>query len=525
MHRIDVGSFEHYGQDNISKLGRRDPESNRAKPRAFYRVALSDLHSWAAAPPNQDGKPSRRFAGGLKCTPVAVEQRACSNVFWNIKEQAEQWIHRPHYWHSLGLFVFCLQVAIFVFGVGPLFLNPGTPLFMFSCDNYLSSLWMLITAATNAVFRLTMWEFSAHERVRVYSLSENGKISLRALLGQLNQDPGEGSQGILGSTEIDLPPRYHPLISRIILSSQQAISPPVRHGRKRYLRVNRNNSQDQDEDSSSVENGSLEAAFQWIWKELVSFWRLWVRYPFKHPIQFIRISFSSKSSPDCARRWRPLTVLLHLTNSGRNPFAKLLTGLVEGSILLLLTVFFASQWGGNIFVVSYTIAMLLLIVTVGRLLSIMYIWRSAYFLGLHVIECQSNSQISGCLRILCSLPDVLVVVNGAYYYGGHCLNLKPAWAAWRKRYDRGEFDEATKQQSAVDVDDSDEEALDRRLSIPRRPVGATLLPWTYHDREHSHILLQDLSVSPMGHSQFSSERSRDLSMQRAPDAAAGHETV
>lgn len=109
MHRIDVGSFEHYGQDNISKLGRRDPESNRAKPRAFYRVALSDLHGWAAAPPNQDGKPSRRFAGGLKCTPVAVEQRACSNVFWNIKEQAEQWIHRPHYWHSLGLFVFCLQ--------------------------------------------------------------------------------------------------------------------------------------------------------------------------------------------------------------------------------------------------------------------------------------------------------------------------------------------------------------------------------------------------------------------------------
>lgn len=363
----------------------------------------------------------------------------------------------------------------------------------------------------------------------VYSLSDSAKSSLKEFLGEPEQDLTEGSQGVLGSTEVELPPRYHPLVVRMILALRRSFQGSSQASRKEYSMVSRDSHQGKDKSSGTAgQNENLGTLPQWIRNQLQFFWYLWVQYPFKNPLQFIRIGFSSATPPNSARRWRPLTVLLHLSSSGRNPFSKLLTGLMEGSILLLLTVFFASQWGGNIFVVSYTIAMLLVVVTVGRLMSIVYIWRSAYFLGLHVIDCQIKEQISGCLRILCSMSDVLVVVNGAYYYGGHRLELKPNWAAWRKQYDSGVFDETDMKPSNNRAHESSEEESSHgfeRFRIRRKRLGAARFSGRHQEGGGSGVALRDLSLSPLSHSQVQSDVSRDSSMQRAPDASAEHETV
>ncbi|KAL1630656.1 hypothetical protein SLS54_000527 [Diplodia seriata] len=332
LHRIDIGSFEHYRQKIISQLGRRERVDGRARPKAFYKVPFSGLQSWLNPPPDDGNVPPKAYAEWLSHDPITPEQVACSNTFWHVRQEVDAWKSRPHYWHIFGLIIFSLQLIIFVAGIGPLFLNMGTPLFMFSCEQYLSSLWMLITAATNAVFRFVMWEFSSHERVRVYPLSEKTKDSLDTFI-QTPKDEQNGETGIPRSTETELPPRYHPLIGRGLRVYYRTVSLSATSAKKQYHR-----------------------------------------------------------------------------------------------------------WGGNIFVVSYTIALLLVFVTGGRLLSLLYIWQSAKTLGLHVIECQTNAQISGSLRILCSMTGVLVVVNGAYYYDGHRLDERQGWNAWREKYDRGDYD-------------------------------------------------------------------------------------
>ncbi|KAL0261567.1 hypothetical protein SLS55_002997 [Diplodia seriata] len=186
----------------------------------------------------------------------------------------------------------------------------------------------------------------------------------------------------------------------------------------------------------------------------------------------------------------------------------------------------------NIFVVSYTIALLLVFVTGGRLLSLLYIWQSAKTLGLHVIECQTNAQISGSLRILCSMTGVLVVVNGAYYYEGHRLDERQGWNAWREKYDRGDYDKdddntLARSHSAPATQGSFAQNLRRSglkeaWKVRRKPVGARQdLPRHRSEGSQSEILLQDISY----HSRMSSANSLDSNMPRAPEATAGHPYV
>lgn len=109
LHRIDVGSFEHYRQDIISKLGRRDKVDGRARPKALYKVTFSTLRSWLTAPPEEESILPDRYAGGLSNTTLDAEQVKYSNTFWHIRKEVDKWQNRPHYWHIFGLMVFIVQ--------------------------------------------------------------------------------------------------------------------------------------------------------------------------------------------------------------------------------------------------------------------------------------------------------------------------------------------------------------------------------------------------------------------------------
>lgn len=141
-----------------------------------------------------------------------------------------------------------------------------------------------------------------------------------------------------------------------------------------------------------------------------------------------------------ARRYRPLIVLMHLSLSGRNPLATLFTGFVEGLILILLSIFLGAQWGRNLFILCYTILVLLIVVTAGRALGLWYVLQSSSTWGLHVLECETPRDIQGCLRILCSMKGVLVFVSGAYYFEGYRLDVRDGWSSWIVEFEKGMYD-------------------------------------------------------------------------------------
>jgi hypothetical protein len=150
---------------------------------------------------------------------------------------------------------------------------------------------------------------------------------------------------------------------------------------------------------------------------------------------------SGFASTSAAPRYRPLIVLIHLSTTGRPQLRTLLTGFCEAALLLVLTFFFASQWGGNLFVTSIALALLLIFITLGRALSIVYVWLSARTWGLHTINCDEQAEILGCLRIVCSMQGVLVAVNGAHYFEGFRLDGVEGFEAWKREYDGGVYDE------------------------------------------------------------------------------------
>jgi hypothetical protein len=142
-----------------------------------------------------------------------------------------------------------------------------------------------------------------------------------------------------------------------------------------------------------------------------------------------------------ARRWRPVYLLIHLSTEGRNPLATLLTGFIEAILLLLLTLFFAAQWGGNLALTMVALVLLLVFITLGRALGLVYVWLSSQVWGLSVINCDSVDEIRGVLRIVCSMEEVLVRVNGATYYGGYRMDGRDQFDEFIDEYERGNFDE------------------------------------------------------------------------------------
>jgi hypothetical protein len=160
--------------------------------------------------------------------------------------------------------------------------------------------------------------------------------------------------------------------------------------------------------------------------------------------QFKRSTLTSgfvNANPNAARRSRPLVVLLHLSTEGRHQLKTLFTGFIEATLLFVLTFFFAAQWGGNLFITTWALGLLLLFVSIGRAVGIAYVAYSGKVWGLHVINCDDSDEIRGCLRILCSMEGVLVTVNGSHYYDGYRLDfLGNRFREWKVAYDRGKYD-------------------------------------------------------------------------------------
>lgn len=89
----------------------------------------------------------------------------------------------------------------------------------------------------------------------------------------------------------------------------------------------------------------------------------------RNPLSIIKSGFADTAA---APRWRPLIVLIHLSTQGRPQLRTLFTGFCEAALLLTLTFFFASQWGGNLYITAIALALILLFITVGRALAIIY---------------------------------------------------------------------------------------------------------------------------------------------------------
>lgn len=155
--------------------------------------------------------------------------------------------------------------------------------------------------------------------------------------------------------------------------------------------------------------------------------------------EMLRAGFVGRTAS--ARRWRPVYLLIHLSTEGRNPLVTLFTGFIEAALLLVLTLFFAAQWGGNLVLTMIALVLLLVFVTLGRALGLIYVWLSSQVWGLSVVNCDSVDEIRGVLRIVCSIEGVLVHVNGATYYEGFRMDGREQFEEFIDDYERGNFDE------------------------------------------------------------------------------------
>jgi hypothetical protein len=266
-----------------------------------------------------------------------------------------------------------------------------------------------------------MWEFGSHERAKMYALSSGSIEEFRKLAGTDITYDADGYR--LNSTETEIPPLYHPLAEYWALWKRYASRRAVAALFRGLSAVSGRFNVRKATTVSHAHNGSSRP---WRpdnhsrWRDLPSStWDL-VKHESAHPLKLLHNGTSTPHSAPtsypmlAAMRYRPLYILLHLSTNGRNPLMTLFTGFVEGLILIALTFFFGSMWAGNLLVMSYTLALLLVTITIGRGLGLLYVVHSAKIWGLHVIETEEAREIEGCLRILCSVPEVLVYVNGSW---------------------------------------------------------------------------------------------------------------
>jgi hypothetical protein len=271
-----------------------------------------------------------------------------------------------------------------------------------------------------------MWETSSHERVHVFALSESAEEQLREIAGKI---PSEMS------TEMGLPPLQAPLLIRPL----QSIKRNLLRFWSAVTRIKRGMAQPQNSPAPPQFSPALSDDRYWmIPLQFVKVITARVHWIITNIATFFLSGFQTQNA---AIRWRPLIVLAHLSTSGRNPLKTLFTGVVEGAVLLLLTFFFAAQWAGNLVVTMYSLAYLLVFVSVARGLGLLYIKWSVRSAGLHVVECESVEEIYGSLRVLCSMKHLLVRVNGAWYFEGKRMDKSPEYWKWELRSERGEFDE------------------------------------------------------------------------------------
>ena len=87
------------------------------------------------------------------------------------------------------------------------------------------------------------------------------------------------------------------------------------------------------------------------------------------------------------------------------------------------------------------LVILLLLVTFGRLLGLLYVRWSAHAYGFTMIECNDHTEIRGVTRLLASMPDVMVEVSGAQYIWGTRVDGNKEFRRWLVEVEKGNFDE------------------------------------------------------------------------------------
>ncbi|KZF23248.1 hypothetical protein L228DRAFT_281988 [Xylona heveae TC161] len=441
---ISLASFDYIAQSAIEALGKlRKREKDGSHFKAKNRASLEEFQSYA---PRWDKKHSNQ------------KELETGKSFASIRHQAkDKWRRRAHLWRIPAFLVAGVQIVIFLFAVGPLFMGWGTSMLIFDCKNYWTSLWLLLSAAISALFRFVMWEKGHHERAKVFSLSRRSVDELRHLCrvsACYQADWGYKR----GTTETEMPPLYPPFLLRcqqiwfnLVGNKLYALLSSVVGGAERLIKrlagvkspSSSSTPSNYGDDNNNINwdlKNQKDTSLLKYWKSLARLVLIRLIYLVTHVRELLLAGFLRASAEDSARRWRPLVILLHLSTTGRNPLVTLFTGAVEGVILVVLTFFFSAQWGGNLVVTFYSMVVLLVAVTIGRALGIWYVWRSAKEFGLHVIECESTMQIRGCLRILCSMKDVLVYVNGAWFFEGYRVDIAEGWLEWEREYNRGTYD-------------------------------------------------------------------------------------
>ncbi|KAI9852047.1 MAG: hypothetical protein M1838_002016 [Thelocarpon superellum] len=161
---------------------------------------------------------------------------------------------------------------------------------------------------------------------------------------------------------------------------------------------------------------------------------LWARivYICKHPLLAVKATQG---------RRKPLVIMVHQSLEARGPLATVMTGFIQGATLLLLTAFFSVYWGGTVIDTLIMLVVLLVVVTAGRMLGLLYIRWSAHAYGFTMIECYDHDEIRGVMRLLASMPDVMVQINGAQYLWGTRVDGNKEFRRWLVAVERGEFDD------------------------------------------------------------------------------------
>ena len=499
-------------------------ERNHIRVRDFTLSVRKTIASFSLLDPNAAFKAHRgsRRLSVYRTPPTLSELQSWTDPrsepeakqhFAQIRAAVEDWRERSHWWHLPAVFVASCQIIMFGLAVAPLLTTLGAPRFIFSCYSNWTGWYLGVSASVNAVLRLLMWESGYHERLKIYALSRSARRDLEVLIKRTSpsmEDAVKNPKSNL-TTANQLPPLYPPYLERgmyywdsSLVWLQRLITRSVHRGKSRKSDHLSNKGDDESSigDTVGPRKADLVHSLKTTSRSSKSKWRGRLYYFAHNPFNFLTSGFFSTSDLDLsARRWRPLIVLVHLEPEGRAKLFTLFTGFIEALLLLILTFFFAAQWGGNLYVTGIALLLLLIFITAGRALGVVYVMLSSKVWGLHVVHCDDHDDLRGCLRILCSMTGVLVQVNGASYFGGYKLDGRQTstyiaepkkdtrapkhttpddddnddgekgiqcFDDWRKKYEKGDYDEA-EEEDDDDDDDEEEDADGWRAQMGAEP--------------------------------------------------------
>lgn len=137
---VELGTLDKDPLDDIADLGERNPDPSDGDAKA----TLEELQQWTKP------KPPHRYM----------------REFARIRKQVDEYGERWHWWHVPAALIAACQAVIFALAVEPLLKAGGIPRFIFACaDTNWTGLYLAVSAATNALFRLALWQLCDHEVV------------------------------------------------------------------------------------------------------------------------------------------------------------------------------------------------------------------------------------------------------------------------------------------------------------------------------------------------------------------------